>query len=155
MLLEGKRLLVTGVLTPQSIAFAAAQTAAEQGAQLLLTGFGKGLSLTEMSARRLPNPPEVLEMDVNDDAHIRSVAEHLEAKWGGLDGLLHAVAFAPADALGGNFMQTPRESAELAFRTSAFSLKALAAAVLPLMAGGGGSIVALDFDSSVAWPIYD
>jgi meromycolic acid enoyl-[acyl-carrier-protein] reductase len=155
MLLDGKRLLITGVLTPQSIAFAVARIAQEEGAKVLLTGFGKAKGLTEKSARRLPDPPDVLEMDVNDGSQVEGLASDIDGRWGGLDGILHAIAFAPPDALGGNFMNTPWESAQAAFQTSAFSLKALAAGMFPLMRGGGGSIVGMDFDASVAWPIYD
>jgi enoyl ACP reductase len=156
MLLEGKKLLITGVLTPQSIAFDAARIAQEQGADIVLTSFGKAMGLTEKSARRLPDPPPILEMDANDASHIESVATDLTSRWGRLDGLLHAIAFAPGDALGGAFMETPWESAAVAFRTSAFSLKAIAAGLLPLFeAAGSASIVSLDFDASVAWPIYD
>jgi meromycolic acid enoyl-[acyl-carrier-protein] reductase len=154
MLLEGKRLLVTGVLTPQSIAFAAARTAQEQGAELVLTSFGKAMALTERSARRLPVPVDVLPLDANDDAQIEAVRAELAGRWGRLDGFLHAIAFAPQDALGGNFLQAPWDSAQVAFRTSAFSLKALAAGLLPLL-GEGAAIVSLDFDATVAWPIYD
>jgi enoyl ACP reductase len=154
MLLEGKNLLITGVLTPQSIAFNAARLAQEQGAQIALTGFGRALSLTQKTARRLPDPPDVLEMDANDQTQIEAVADELKRKWGALDGFLHAIAFAPEDALGGAFLTTPWESARTAFQTSAFSLKAIATSMLPLMTAGG-SIVALDFDASVAWPIYD
>jgi meromycolic acid enoyl-[acyl-carrier-protein] reductase len=155
MLLDGKRLLITGVLTPQSIAFAVARIAQEEGAKVLLTGFGKAKGLTEKSARRLPDPPDVLEMDVNDGSQVEGLASDIDGRWGGLDGILHAIAFAPPDALGGNFINTPWESAQAAFQTSAFSLKALAAGMLPLMRDGGGSIVGMDFDASVAWPIYD
>ena len=155
MLLENKRLLITGVLTPQSIAFGVAKVAQEQGAELLLTGFGKGASLTRRSARRLPDPPDVLDMDANDDAQIEAVASEISSRWGSLDGALHAIAFAPEDALGGNFVNTPAESATTAFKTSAFSMKALAAGLLPVMRARGGSIVGMDFDASVAWPIYD
>ncbi len=153
-LLEGKRLLVTGVLTPQSIAFAAADTAQREGAEVVLTSFGKAMGLTEKSAKRLPTSADVLEMDANDQAQIQAVADEMGRRWGRLDGFLHAIAFAPQDALGGNFLSAPWESAQVAFRTSAFSLKALAEGFLPLM-GGGGAIVSLDFDASVAWPIYD
>ena len=155
MLLEKKRLLVTGVLTPQSIAFEAARLAQEQGAEIVLTGFGKALALTQKTARRLPEPPDVLEMDVNDASHIEQVATDLASRWGSLDGLLHAIAYAPGDALGGAFLETPWDSAQVAFRTSAYSLKALTAGVLPLLRDGGGAIVSLDFDASVAWPVYD
>jgi enoyl-[acyl-carrier protein] reductase I len=154
MLLEDKRLLITGVLTPQSIAFAAARSAQEQGAEVVLTSFGKAMSLTERTARRLPTPADVLEMDVNDDGHLDAVRDEIDRRWGRLDGFLHAIAFAPQDALGGNFVNTPWESVATAFRTSAFSLKALAVGMLPLMREGA-SIVSLDFDASVAWPIYD
>ena len=155
MLLEDKKLLITGVLTPQSIAFHVARVAQEQGAQVLLTSFGKAMGLTEKSARRLPDPPDVVEMDANEPTHIERVAGEVKSRWGALDGFLHAIAFAPTDALGGAFLQTPWESAQTAFRTSAFSLKAIAVGLLPLMQGAGGSIVSLDFDASVAWPIYD
>jgi enoyl-[acyl-carrier protein] reductase I len=158
MLLQGKRLLVTGVLTESSIAYAVAEGAQREGAEVVLTGFGRGLSITRRVARRLPREPEVLELDVNDPAHVEAVADALDRRWGGLDGVLHAIAFAPEDALGGRFLDTPAESAEVAFRTSAYSLKALAAGLLPLLRnanGGGASIVGLDFDATVAWPIYD
>ena len=155
MLLEGKRLLVTGVLTPQSIAFSAAQVAQEQGAEIVLTNFGRTVSLTEKTAKRLPDPPDVLEMDVNEPDQIDAVREELARRWGSLDGFLHAIAFAPQDALGGNFLHTPWESVATAIRTSAYSLKELAVGMLPLMEAKGGAIVSLDFDARVAWPIYD
>ena len=155
MLLEGKRLLVTGVLTPQSIAFSAAQVAQEQGAEIVLTNFGRTVSLTEKTAKRLPDPPDVLEMDVNEPDQIDAVREELARRWGSLDGFLHAIAFAPQDALGGNFLHTPWESVATAIRTSAYSLKELAVGMLPLMESNGGAIVSLDFDARVAWPIYD
>jgi enoyl ACP reductase len=155
-LLEGRRLLVTGVLTDRSIAFAVAAEAQREGAQIVLTGFGRGMRITERIAKRLPDPVDVLELDVNDPEHLAAVAAELEQRWGALDGVLHAIAFAPADALGGGFLDTPAESAEIAFRTSAFSMKALAAALLPLLERGEHpAIVGLDFDASVAWPIYD
>ncbi len=155
MILEGKKLLITGVLTPQSIAFAAARSAQEHGAEIVLTNFGRTVSLTEKTAKRLPQPCDVLEMNVNEDAQIDAVCEQLASRWGRLDGVLHAIAFAPQDALGGNFLHTPWESVATAVQTSAFSLKALAVGMLPLMKEQGGSIVSLDFDGQVAWPIYD
>ncbi len=155
MLLQGKRLLITGVLTPQSIAFATAQVCQEQGAEVVLTSFGRAMSLTEKSARRLPTPADVLEMDANDPAQVDAVRDDLSSRWGQLDGFLHAIAFAPQDALGGNFLQTPWESVQTAFQTSAFSLKAIAAGMLPLMRERGGAIASLDFDATVAWPVYD
>ncbi len=155
MLLEGKRLLITGVLTPQSIAFAVARIAQEEGAEVVLTSFGKGMGLTEKSARRLPQTPDVLELDANDASHIDRLAGELGSRWGRVDGFLHAIAFAPQDALGGEFLNTPWESAAVAYRTSAFSLKALAVGMMPLMQQEGGAIVSMDFDAAVAWPIYD
>jgi len=155
MLLEGKKLLITGVLTPASIAFDSARVAQEQGADIVLTGFGRGMGLTEKTARRLPSPPDVLELDVNQPEHIDAVAKELEARWGHVDGALHAIAFAPEDALGGNFLNTQWESVATALQTSAFSLKALASGLLPLMKEAGGSIVSLDFDATQAWPLYD
>ena len=155
MLLEGKKLLITGVLTRESIAYAAAQALQEQGAEIVLTSFGRAMGLTEKSARRLPNPVDVLEMDANDPAHIESVSAEIGSRWGRLDGFLHAIAFAPQDALGGNFLNTPWESVATAIQTSAYSLKAIATGMLPHMREHGGAIVSLDFDARVAWPIYD
>jgi len=155
VLLEDKRLLITGVLTPQSIAFATAQVCQQEGAEVVLTSFGRAMSLTERSARRLPTPVDVLELDVNDPAHVDALRDELEGRWGRVDGFLHAIAFAPQDALGGNFLNTPWESVRTAFQTSAFSLKALAAGLLPLMRERGGAIASLDFDGTVAWPVYD
>jgi meromycolic acid enoyl-[acyl-carrier-protein] reductase len=154
VLLDGKKLLITGVLTPQSIAFSAAKAALEQGAEIVLTNFGRTVSLTEKTAKRLPITPDVLDMDVTSDEQIAAVADELRVRWGRLDGFLHAIAFAPQDALGGNFLHTPWASVSTAFQTSAYSLKSLAVGMGPLMEGGG-SIVSLDFDARVAWPIYD
>jgi len=154
MSLDGKRLLITGVITKDSIAFHAAERAQRQGAQVVLTSFGRVRRMTERAAQRLPEPVDVLELDVNKDEDLAAVADELRSRWGGVDGALHAIAVAPEDALGGRFLTAPAESAAQAFQTSAFSLKALAAALAPLM-GDSGSIVGLDFDASVAWPIYD
>jgi enoyl-[acyl-carrier protein] reductase I len=154
MLLEGKRLLITGVITRDSIAFHAAERAQREGATILLTSFGRVRRLTERAASKLPEPVDVLELDVNRDDDLDAVTTALRDRWGAVDGALHAIAFAPEDALGGRFMTAPADSAIEAFKTSAFSLKALAAALEPLMASGG-SIVGMDFDASVAWPIYD
>jgi meromycolic acid enoyl-[acyl-carrier-protein] reductase len=151
--LEGKRLLITGVLTKGSIAYTVAERAQEEGAQVLLTGFGRTRRMTERAASRLPDPPDVLELDVNSPEDLEALTSELRDRWGGVDGALHAIAFAPGDALGGNFMSAPAESAEVAFRTSAYSFKALAEALLPLMEGG--SLVGMDFDATKAWPIYD
>lgn len=156
MLLADKKLLITGVLTDDSIAWHTARIAQEEGAEIVITGFGRGLRLTERAAQRLPSTCDVLELDINDSAHVDNLVADLTTRWGKVDGALHAIAFAPADALGGNFLNTPVESAQTAFVTSAFSYKTLAVALLPLMEeAGGGSLVAMDFDNSQAWPAYD
>ncbi|MHB8875977.1 MAG: enoyl-ACP reductase FabI, partial [Myxococcaceae bacterium] len=124
------------------------------GAELVLTSFGRAMSLTERSAKRLSPVPSLLELDVTNPAHFVSLTAELKKRWGRVDGALHAVAYAPEDALGGNFLNTPWESVATAFRVSTFSLKELAAAMVPLMTDGG-SIVTLDFDNRVAWPVYD
>ncbi len=159
-MLSAKKLLVTGVVTRDSIAFEVARTAQLEGAEVILTSFGRARKLTERAARQLPDHAEILELDVNSEPDLRELTKTLLSGWGQLDGALHAIAFAPPDAIGADFMQTPVESATTAFQTSAYSLKALAAAVLPLMsspapAGRGGAIVGLDFDATVAWPAYD
>lgn len=156
MLLEGRRFVVTGVLTDDSIAWHAARVALEEGAEIVLTGFGRGMRLTERSAKRLPATVDVLELDINDPAHMAALVADLEARWGAVDGALHAIAYAPDDALGGNFLDTPADSAATAFLTSAFSYKTLAVGLRPLLrAAGGGALVTLDFDNTQAWPAYD
>jgi enoyl-[acyl-carrier protein] reductase I len=152
-ILDGKRILVTGVLTDASIAFHVARIAQQEGATVVLTGFGR-LSLVERIARRLPDPPPVLELDVTDTGQLDSLAERVSEHVDSLDGVVHSIANAPASALGGNFLHTPWEDVAAAVHVSAYSLKALAMAALPLMAGGG-SVVGMDFDASRAWPGYD
>jgi enoyl-[acyl-carrier protein] reductase I len=154
VILEGKRLLITGVITKDSIAYHAAEQAQKEGAEVVLSSFGRVRRMTERAAQRLPQPADVLELDVNKTEDLGALTESLRERWGGIDGALHAIAFAPQDALGGRFMTAPAESAAAAFQTSAYSLKALAAALQPLMSSGS-SLVGMDFDASVAWPIYD
>ena len=153
-LLDGKRIVITGVLTDASIAFGVARLAQEQGAEIVLTGAGRGLSLTERTARKLPSPPPVLELDVTEPDHLVSVRDDLAERWGRVDGVLHAIGFAPAVCLGGNFMEATWDDVSVALHVSAYSLKALADAFGPLM-GPGSALVGLDFDASVAWPAYD
>jgi enoyl-[acyl-carrier protein] reductase I len=152
-ILDGKRVLVTGVLTDASIAFHVARIAQQEGATVVLTGFGR-LSLVERIAKRLPQPAPVLELDVTDTGHLASLAERAAEHVPRLDGVLHGIAFAPQSALGGNFLDTEWADVATAVHVSAYSLKALAMAALPLM-DGGGAVVGLDFDASVAWPAYD
>src|SRR3954451_11554449 len=155
-LLDGRRLVVTGVLTDRSIAFAVAAGAQREGAEVVLTGLGRSLRLTERIAQRLPEPADVLELDVDDPGQLAGLREALDGRWGAVDGVLHAIAYAPPDALGGDFLATPAASAERAFRTTAFSYKALAEAWLPLLERGSHpALVGLDFDAAVAWPAYD
>ncbi len=154
-MLEGKKLLITGVINRESIAFEVAKQAQEAGAEIVLTGFGRAKRMTERSAQRLPEPPDVLELDVNKPEDIEAVAADLKDRWGRVDGILHAIAFAPEDALGGRFLSTPAESAAIAFQTSAFSFKALAVGLQDLYPEEGAGIVGLDFDATVAWPVYD
>ncbi len=156
-MLAGKRLLVTGVVTGDSIAFEVARQAQAAGAEILLTGFGRTRRMTERAARQLARPVEVLELDVNRAQDLTALAAELDDRWGVVDGLLHAIAFAPADALGGSFLSAPTQSALAAFHTSAVSLRDLTVGLLPLLerAEEGGSVVGLDFDASVAWPAYD
>src|SRR5947209_14667713 len=125
MLLERKKLLVTGVLTPQSIAFSIAEWALKEGAEVLLTSFGRPMSLTQRSAKKLAPVPDVLELDVTNPQHFTALHDELKKRWGRVDGVVHAVAYAPEDALGGNFLKTPWDSVSQAFRISAFSLKEL------------------------------
>ncbi|HST55168.1 MAG TPA: enoyl-ACP reductase FabI [Solirubrobacteraceae bacterium] len=156
-LLAGKKILVTGVITKDSIAFSAAAQAQRLGAEVLLTSFGRVRRMTERAARSLPMEVPVLELDVSKDADFDSLGQELGERWGQVDGVLHSIAFAPGDALGGNFMNAPRASALAAFEVSAYSLAALGQSLAPLMSDlpGGASIVGLDFDASVAWPGYD
>lgn len=156
MLLQDKRLVITGVLTDDSIAWHAARIALEQGAEIVLTGFGRGMRLTQRAAKRLPAEPDVIALDINEPDDMAALVADLEARWGAVDGALHAIAFAPEDALGGAFLDTPADSAATAFVTSAFSYKTLAVGLRALMqAAGGGGLVALDFDNTQAWPAYD
>src|SRR3954454_24039799 len=153
-MLDGKRILITGVLTDASLAFGVAKLAQEEGAQVVLTGAGRGLSLTTRVARKLPYPADVLELDVTEPSHVAAVASDLERRWGGLDGVLHSIAFAPQSCLGGGFLDAPWEDVAVALQVGAYSYKALATACLPLMRAGG-SIVGLTFDAAQAWPVYD
>jgi meromycolic acid enoyl-[acyl-carrier-protein] reductase len=152
-ILEGKRILITGVLMETSIAYHAAKLAQEQGAEILLTAFPRP-TLTERIAKRLPRPPKVIELDVTDADHLAQLEDGIRQELGGLDGIVHSIAFAPQEAMGGNFLNTSFESVATAVHVSAFSLKSLTMACLPLM-GDGGSVVGVTFDARFAWPQYD
>jgi enoyl-[acyl-carrier protein] reductase I len=154
-LLDGKRLLITGVLTDKSIAYSIAERAQQEGAEIVLTGFDRGLRITQRMASRLPVECDVLELDIGNPEHLAAVSADLKERWGELDGVLHAIAFVPGDALGGNFMTAPTASAMTALEVSSISYKTLAAGLSDLLENGEGSIVGLDFDATVAWPAYD
>jgi enoyl-[acyl-carrier protein] reductase I len=153
-LLEGKRIVVTGVLTDASIAFRVAQLAQREGAKVVLTGAGRGLSLTQRTARKLDSEAEVFEFDVTVDEHVARVRDQVAAALGGVDGVVHSIGFAPEACLGDDFMVARWPDVSVAVHVSAYSLKTLAEAFLPLM-GRGSSIVGMDFDNTVAWPAYN
>jgi meromycolic acid enoyl-[acyl-carrier-protein] reductase len=158
-LLDGKRLLVTGVLTDASLAFAVAKLAQEEGAEIVLSGAGRALSLTKRTARKLPTEPDVLEIDVTSPEQLARAGAALAERWDRLDGLLHAIGFAPPNCLGSGMFAADWDEVSVALNISTYSLKALVEAFRPLLttAGrdGGASVVGLDFDATVAWPIYD
>ena len=153
-ILQGKNILVTGVLTEASIAFHIARIAQEEGANVLLTSFGRALSITNRIATRLPTPASVIELDVTNSDHLERLADLVKEYVGHLDGVVHSIGFAPEAALGGNFLNTSWEDVSTAMHVSAYSLKSLTMAAKPLFTDGG-SVVGLDFDATVAWPKYD
>jgi meromycolic acid enoyl-[acyl-carrier protein] reductase len=151
--LDGKRLLVTGVITDHSIAFSVARLAQQNGASVVLTGFGR-LSLVERIAKRLPAESPVIELDVTNHEHLAGLADHVREHLDGIDGVVHSIGFAPQAAMGGGFLDAPWEDVATALHVSTYSYKSLAMAALPLM-GPGGAIVGLTFDATLAWPVYD
>jgi enoyl-[acyl-carrier protein] reductase I len=153
-LLDGKNIVITGVLTDASLAYGVAVLAQQEGANIVLTGAGRALSLTERTARKLATPVDVFELDVTNPEHLVAVRDALAAKWGRVDGVLHSIGFAPEACLGDDFMAPQWADVSIALHVSAYSLKALADAFVPLMTNGG-SIVGLDFDNRVAWPAYN
>jgi enoyl ACP reductase len=153
-LLDGKRLLITGVITDASIAFSIARLAQEEGATVVLTGYGR-LTLVERVARKLPSPPPVVELDVANDEHLASLADRVREHVDGIDGVVHAIGFAPASCLGGGFLDAPWPDVATALQVSTYSLKSLAVAALPLYGEAGGSLLGMTFDATVAWPAYD
>jgi enoyl-[acyl-carrier protein] reductase I len=154
MRLDGKKLVITGVLTSKSIATSVARIAAEQGAEVVLTSFGRALRITERVARQLPGTPDVLELDVTDAAHHEALAAELRKRWGRVDGALHAVGFAPEAWLGQGMFAADWGDVATALEVSSYSLVSLARTLAPLM-DDGGAVVALDFEASQAFPAYD
>lgn len=154
-LLAGKRVVVTGVLNRWSVAFPIARFAQQAGAEVILTSFGPAMRATRRAAATLTPPPPVLELDVTDGGHIATLATRLESHWDRVDGVVHSVAFAPPECFGSDFLAAPWDAVAGAMHASVFSLKALTEALLPLMGEAGGSVVAMDFDSRLVWPIYN
>ncbi len=152
-LLAGKRLLVTGVITDASIAFSVAKLAQENGATVVLTGFGR-MSLVERIAKRLPEAAPVIELDVTNPEQLAGLADKVREHVDGLDGVVHSIGFAPQSCLGGGFLDAPWEDVATALHVSTYSYKSLATACLPLMSPGG-AVVGLTFDAQFAWPVYD
>jgi len=153
-LLDGKKILVTGVLTDSSIAFHVARLAQQEGATVVLTSFGRTMRITQAIAKRLPSLPPIVELDASNPEDFDALAERVREHVDGLDGVLHSIGFAPESALGGNFLKTEWPDVSTALQISAFSLKALAVAAAPLMPQGG-AVVGLTFDATIAWPKYD
>lgn len=153
-ILKDKNLLITGILTDASLAYSVAQLALDEGANIIITGAGRGLRLTERTARKLDGEVDVLEFDVTDPEHATKVRAELESKWGRVDGALHAIGFMPEVGLGEDFLAASWDEISVGFDISAYSIKTVAETILPLMSGGG-SIVGLDFDAKVAWPAYN
>jgi enoyl ACP reductase len=154
-ILDGKRVLVTGVTMDSSIGFSVARVAQEQGATVMISNFGRALGITRRIAKRLPVEPPVLELDVTDEDHLAGLADAVREHVDGLDGVVHSIAFGnPETILGGKFLEGPWPDVAQALQVSAYSLKALSTACLPLM-GPGGSVVGLTFDATIAWPAYD
>jgi enoyl-[acyl-carrier protein] reductase I len=153
-LLDGKQLLVTGVLTEASIAFHVARLAQEQGATVVLSSQARTLRLVQRISRRLPTEAPVIELDVTSDDDLAAVPERVGVHVDRLDGLLHSIGYAPESALGGNFLNTEWQDVAVALQISAYSLKSLTVSCRPLLADPA-SVVGLTFDASVAWPRYD
>jgi enoyl-[acyl-carrier protein] reductase I len=154
-ILDGKRILVAGVTMDSSIGFAVAKVAQEQGAEVLISNFGRALNITRRIAARLPQEPSVLELDVTDQTHLDRLPDLVREHVDGLDGVVHSIAYGnPETLLGGKFLGGPWDDVAQAVQVSAYSLASLSRACLPLM-GSGGSIVGMTFDATVAWPAYD
>jgi len=155
-LLDGKTVLVTGILTDASLAFSIAERAQHEGATVVATGFGRGLSLTKRVLRKLPVEPTLLELDVTDPVHLDQAARDLATITPSLSGMVHAIGYAPEDCLGSGMLKASAEDVATAFTISAYSLAAMCRSFHSLLAAdGGGSVVGLDFDATKAWPLYD
>ena len=154
--LDGKTVLVTGILTDASLAFSIAERIQQEGGTVVATGFGRGLSLTRRVLRKLPETPELIELDVTNEEHLRRAADEVATLTDSLDGVVHAIGFAPPACLGNGMLVASAEEAATAFTVSTYSLAALCRAFAPLLESAPkASVVGLDFDASRAWPLYD
>lgn len=153
-ILQDKKILITGVLTDSSIAFGVAKVAQEEGAEVILTGFGRGLRLTQRTARKLDVTPDVLELDISDAEHRAALTEHLRTTWGRVDGALHSIGFAPQNCIGDDFFAAEWSDVATAIEISTYSYRSLADVVVPLMSPGS-SLLGLTFDATRAWPAYN
>jgi enoyl-[acyl-carrier protein] reductase I len=154
-MLTGRRILITGVVNADSIAFATAKRVQELGADVLLTALPRDRRRCEEASRELPRMAGVLPLDATRPEDYEALADELRARWGGVDGALHAVAFAPRDALSGDFLAARPDGVNLAFQTSAMSYAHLGRLLHDLAPEHGGSLVGLDFDAGGAWPVYN
>lgn len=154
-LLAGKKLLITGVVNADSIAYDTAVAAIDAGAEIVLSGLGRDIDHTRDAATTLGVSVDVIEADLTEPDDLDSLAEHLRNRWGHLDGVLHAVAFAPRQALSDSFLDAPIDPVMRAFHTSVHTYASLARLLRDLAPSTGGSIVGLDFDATRAWPVYN
>lgn len=154
-MLTDKKIVITGVVRQDSIAHAIAEHAQLLGADILLTAFPRDLELARETAARLPRAAEVLPVDLTDPDDVATLTHHCRRTWGKVDAAVHAVAFAPRDALAGDLLDTPVDSVARAFHTSTFSYATLGGFLRDLAPAQGGSLVGLDFDAASAWPIYN
>lgn len=155
MILAGKNILITGLLNRWSIAYAVAELAQQEGAEVVLATPPMARRSTERAASSLLKPPPILDLDVRNPDHYETLTLDLERRWGGLDAVLHGIAFAPTSCIAGDFMKADWDDVAVALQISAFSLKQMTAALLPLLERRQGAVVAVDFDSTLAWPMYD
>jgi len=155
VLLDEKRVVITGVRDESSLGYAVAELAQEWGAEVVLTAPGRALEATTEVAAHLSPPPPVIELDVTDEEQLAALTDNLRTHFDRVDGVLHSIAFGPRSCIGGDVLAAPWKDVATAMNVSAYSLKTIAEAVLPLMREHGGNIVAIDFDGRFVWPHYN
>jgi enoyl-[acyl-carrier protein] reductase I len=149
-LLAGKKILITGVLSNRSIAYGVARACHREGATLAFTYVNDDLKerVARLAAEFGSCP--VLPCDVTSDAQVGALFERLRAEWGGLDGLLHSIAFAPREALAGDYLEgLTRAAFAMAHDVSSYSFAALAKGARPLLAGRKASLLTLTYLGAV------